>query len=439
MTIVKRSLFLLVPSTGYTDNMPNLGDRALHAGITTLLKTSHQGPKLTDEWNSFSRLTWKRLSAGQVKPKVRFATWYNRYREHSDRSFYVQKVLSNLIFGRALGWIPVWPVIDRIAMQRTGQTGREAVAPRMFPGLAAQKYGANIAAADGVIMNGGGLLADHLVRYLPGRMFALHAALQAGRPTAIVNYSFAVTRPELLDWVAPVMRGITLHAVRESRSRERLLDIGVDPRRIMVTRDAAFATMPPTAPTLTSDTPTIAIQVRGDRTPDLDAWVELIAALRTRFGARVVYLAGCHKHDPPIQAALQQRSDLDNVGAPGNVDELKAAIAGSHVLITDRYHGLVFAAMTGTPFVPMTSTTLKTAGLVADLDYPGVVRAPLTRNGINAILDDVAVLLTSRATLSASLAQRSNRFRRQLQQDYKEIVATLLPKQVKEPNRRDDR
>lgn len=431
-----RSLFVLVPPAAYTRHMPNLGDRALHEGMAALLQACHQGPRFADAWNSFPNMTWRRLSAGGGTPTTRFADWYARYQRWTARPVPLQQALAGLLFGPALAWAPFWPLLDRLAHQRTGQSGRDALAPRLFPSLAARRFAGQLATSDAVIMNAGGLLADHLARYLPGRIFALHAALQAGRPTAVVNYSFAVTRPELVDWVAPVMRAVTLHAVRESQSRDRLLALGVDPGRIVLTRDAAFAAAAPPAPPLSTGRPTIAVQVRGDRPQDLAAWADLIGALRTRFNARVVHLVGCLKYDPPILAALRRRVLLDSAEGLDSADALKTAIGGAHVLITDRYHGLVFAAQMGTPFVPLASTTHKTEGLVADLDYPGRIHPPLTVDGIPAILDDVAARLAARDVLSAALKNRAETFQAQIFSDYHSIMARLMPVGANQPTRR---
>jgi polysaccharide pyruvyl transferase WcaK-like protein len=301
------------------------------------------------------------------------------------------------------------------------------VAPRLFPGLAARTFASRLAASDAVIMNAGGLLADHLAHYLPGRIFALAAAQMAGKPTALVNYSFAVTEPEILAWVAPIMRAVDLHAVRESHSRERLVALGVEPDRIVVVPDTAFAVDPPAPSQHRPEKQlTIALQVRGDRQADIAAWAELIRELRSRFDACIALLVGCSKYDPPVIASLRRESPVDVTAGLGGLPELREAIGKADILVTDRYHGAIFATQMGTPFIPLASTTLKTAGLVADLGYASEVYPPLNRQGIPAIMSAVGTALARRDSVTAQLLERADCFRGRLFADYADIVHRLL-------------
>lgn len=421
----EKKLFLLVPPGEYTQHMPNMGDRALQEGMRILWQACHGGPVVHDEWNSFPNLTWEKLSAGGRIPPERFDSMLERCRARAGRPTPVNSALSRLLFGPLFSWLPVWPVLDRMARRNTGQSGREAVAPRIFPGLAARNFAEKMAGCDAVAMNAGGLIADHLFHYLPGRIFALHAAVRAGLPTAIVNYSFAVSKPHLLEWVAPVMRSVTLHAVRESVSREKLLDIGVDPGRIIVSRDSAFAVPAPPETKPAAGAPTIGLQIRGDRRQDIAAWTDLAGELRARYNARIIYLVGCRKYDPPVAAELKKRAALDFVHIPDSPQELKTAIGECHALITDRYHGIVFATQAGTPFVPLASTTHKTKGLLDDLGYPLAAHPQLEREHIGAVIADIESCLAGRDALSASLREHAETFRTRLLQDYREIVRRL--------------
>lgn len=420
----KKSLFVLVPPRRYTLEMPNLGDRALQEGMKNLLAASHDGAFVYDEWNSFPRMTLPRLVAGKQAASERLAQWQDSFKSQAQTTAPLQQLLSNLLLGPACAWLPVWPLLDRESFKRTGQTGREAVAPRLFPGLAARTFATRLAASDAVIMNAGGLLADHLAHYLPGRLFALAAAQMAGKPTALANYSFAVTEPDLLAWVGPIIRAIDLHAVRESHSRERLLALGVDPDRIVVVPDAAFAVDPPALQP--KEQFTVALQVRGDRPADIGAWAALIRELRSRFDARIAFLIGCRKYDPPVISRLQSASALDVVAGQGGLNDLREAIGKADLLISDRYHGAVFATQMGTPFIPLAGTTLKTAGLIADLGYKTEVHPPLTRQGIPAILSAASTALADRERNSAHLLNQAAHFKMRLFDDYANIIERLL-------------
>ena len=419
-------IFLLVPPGEFTEHMPNMGDRALHAGMRAIWQASHDGPLVFDEWNSFPGLTWKRLSTGGRIPSDRFARIHDRLMA-TGRSTAASRFLASTLFGPAFFWLPIWPALERTARANTGQSGRQALEPRLFPQLAAQRFADRMAGCGAVVMNAGGLIADHLARYLPSRIFALYAALEAGKPTAVVNYTFAVSRPELLEFVAPVLRRVTLHAVREGFSRERLIDIGVPEERITVVRDSAFAAPDPGShpEAWMEREPVITLQARGDCSQDMDAWAELAARLRGRFGVRIVCAAGCRKYDPPLIEALRRRGAHDSEVVPDSPQELKRVIGASRALVTDRYHGVVFAAQTGTPFVPLAGTTHKTAGLLQGLGYPLPARPRLEMGRVGQVVEDVEACMAAGEALSSRIGEYAASSRSMLERDYQEIVRRL--------------
>jgi hypothetical protein len=418
-------MFVLVPPTDYASRMPNLGDCGLQKGMAELLEVCHPGDWEGDDWNSFPSMTWRRLSACGVSARATLNAWHESYIRLAAHAPAWESAMSRLLFGPALGWLPLWPLLDRMALNRIGLDGRSALAPRLFPGLAARRFASRMANARSVVMNAGGLLADHLVRYLPGRLFALYAAQRAGLPTAVVNYTFAVERPDLLALAAPIMRSATLHVVRESISRERLIKLGIDERRIRVAPDSAFATGRPAIPPLSKNRPLISLQIRGDRPQNLIAWAELVSGLQNRFSAKVTFLAGCRKNDPPVLDRLRRSVPIDDSPYPSTLEGIKQAIGGSHALITDRYHGIVFAAQTGTPFVALASTTHKSEGLARDLNYPLGIHPRLSRRNVPAVVEDAARCLADRAALGGRLSRSAESCRELLFVKYRAAFQRL--------------
>ncbi len=418
-------LFFLVPPGPYSERTPNLGDRAHHEGMRSIFNSAEDISLIYDEWNSFPRMNWRRLNRPGSTPAERLQRWYDDYRKQIQRPATVQQKLNRVIRHGAAEKLPLWSRLDRAALRSTGQRGAEAVAPRLLPALYARNFAAHLAASDAVVMNAGGLLADHLVRYLPSRIFALKAATSAGLPTALLNYSFAVSRPELLDWVLPVIRRVDLHAVRESHSRDKLVALGVAPARIVVSPDAAFASAVPAVERRRGRVPVIAIQIRGDRAQNIEAWVSLIEALCSRLDARVVYLVGCQKSDPPIYQRLRARLPFVTTPDEPTLDSLKRGIGLADVLIGDRYHGLVFATQTGTPFVPLVGTTHKSDGLIRDLQYPVKLHQPLGEAAIDPVVSSVEQALDQFEELSSLLRRQANRYESVIRADYREVIGRL--------------
>jgi polysaccharide pyruvyl transferase WcaK-like protein len=424
--MTRRALFVLVPPGDYTRAIPNYGDRALHEGMRSLLTASCADELIYDDWNSFPRMTLSRLLAGGLNADERMDAWLTRMKQQAGKPAPLSQGLSSALFGPAFAWLPLWALLERVARRRTGQSGRDALRPRLFPGLAARQFSIRLAACDAVVMNAGGLLADHLGHYLPGRVFALHAAQAAGRRTALLNYSFAVSRPELLEWVAPIIRRIDLHAVRESESKERLISLGVAPDRIRIAPDTAFAAESPAVRARRNSSLTIAIQARGDRATETDAWAALVEALWSRYGARVIYLCGCIKNDPPVARRLQQATARVQRGNDHSLSELKASIGRVDLLITDRYHGMIFATQMGTPFLPLASTTHKSTGYVADLGYPVNVQPALSHDSLQDIVKLVGEILERRKEIAGDLVQKGVLLKMRVYETYESLIDTLF-------------
>ncbi|MEM6605074.1 MAG: polysaccharide pyruvyl transferase family protein [Pseudomonadota bacterium] len=441
---MSRRLFVLVPPTEYTLSMPNLGDRALHAGMRQLLASSDANEILYDTWNSFPRMTLDRLNSGHGDESARIRSWCKRFQRQCSSPPPTGEMIAMWLLDAVGDRLSLWSPLDKLARRRTGQTGREAVTPRLFPRMAAREFGCKLAASDAVMMNAGGLLADHLAHYLPGRIFALAAAQMLGRPTALVNYSFAVTQPELLNWVAPVLRRVSVHAVRESVSRERLVAIGVRPETIQVVPDASIAsgqfgsTRPPRNRVVpryaTSAELTLGIQVRGDRSFDPSAWAVLLNELRSRFNVRLLYLVGCLKHDPTALRHLRKALPLDCDDSVTDFGALQKAIGTTDLLITDRYHGMVFAALMGTPFIPFATTTHKSTGFLTDIDYPVDSQSAPDAANVRSIVDVMAELLEHREDISQELMTKVDALRQRVFTEYQSVFEKLFEQAALVPN-----
>lgn len=144
----------------------------------------------------------------------------------------------------------------------------------------------------------------------------------------------------------------------------------------------------------------VAIMVRGDRSADLDAWAALVETLRRRHCVQLHYLQGSPHHDPPVCRALGRRCRLADGGQALDLPGLLAALGRMALLITDRYHGCVFALQIGTPVLPVASTTHKTDGLLDLLGRPVPVLPPLTGATLDAYQATIDAAWEWRAALS---------------------------------------
>lgn len=418
------SILILNDQYPFSASLPNLGDRALQSGFRSLCQALCRGDAASGPWKSFPYLTGARYRRSNAAAADVLAGWHAEVTGYSTRRTRAESKLARLLAGPLLRG-GVWSPLDRWTQRRTGLRFFVALEPRILRAHAARRFRDRLAAADVVLFNAGGLLADHLHNYLPERLFQLYMAQRAGKPVAVVNYSLSLEEPGHVALAAPVLRDVVVHVVRDPISRQRLLALGVEDGRILVAPDAAFAIDPPPLPGTAPDSLEVGLMIRGDRSIDVAGWAALVECLRSQCGARVHYLQGCAKHDPPVRRALAARCRLDDDGAFLGREALLQALSRMSLLITDRYHGAVFAIQTHTAVIPVASTTHKTQGLFETFDYPVPVLSPLREALVPQYLHWAEVALRDRDLLSRQLAGIHRHLRERLVADYGELFRRL--------------
>jgi polysaccharide pyruvyl transferase WcaK-like protein len=420
----QRTLLLLSSQQPFLEQVPNLGDRALFGGLLTLIERHGGCRVLHAPWKAFPRLTGKALARADADPADLLEQWRRRLGEYPAAGVRIEDWLAARLDRPPLPWLARMSGLETLIRRRTGAPWGDALRTRL-PAHQGRALLGQIADADAALLCAGGIVADHLGRSLPGRLFEPYLTLAAGKPTAIANYSVSVERPRHVALARAVLPRVSAHLIREPRSRAVLQGLGVPDARIIESVDAAFANAVPDRERPAEQARDIAIMVRGDRAADLDAWARLVETLRRRYGVRVHYLHGCVQHDPPLRHALGRRCRLDDDGRPQRLPDLLAKLGRMAMLITERYHGVVFGLQTGTPVLPIASTTHKTDGLLDLLGHPVPVLPPPAGEALEAHLAAADALWEQRAALSALELRFAGTARGQLDRDYAELFARL--------------
>ena len=417
---------MLASPAAHVDNLPNIGDRALQRGLFSLIADILPTARiLHDDWNNFPFETYRHVLDLDIPVEKAIEKSFGKFKCRAEIRPAIQQALNRLLISPAFDHFPMMPRLDRWARFRTGQDFRQAIAPRLFPKLIAWQFASRLSASDVALMNAGGLLSDHLAHYLPGRILSLYAAKQAGLKVAVVNYSFSIIENELLRrLVRSTMRAIDFHVVRESHSQDALVALGVDEKRIIVSKDAAFySDFRPANPIVRRRR--IAIFVRGDRPVDIPAWSTLVSWMRTQLNVDVIFLYGCHKNDVAVRTALGNACALDDNGDPLDNIGTMSAISACELVISDRYHGLVFAIQAEVPFVPIASTTHKTDGLIKDIAPSLPVLPTLTADRLDQYKATIGQAYRSRRSLTQALAGKAAAIRTKLVNDYRHVFDRL--------------
>lgn len=419
----KPNILALETLWNYQSSLPNLGDRALSRGIYALIEEFSEFQIETAVWKPFPHFKLPDMKNSQTDPEALLFNWSEQLRVFSSQRTALEEWLDRIARSRLVAKSPLLGWLEDYALRQTGQPFWNAIGPRLLRAHTASGFIRQLSQANGVIFNGGGLFAEHLSRFLPGRLLELYLAKQLGLPTAVLNYSIDLRSPETTALATPVFRKVDLHVVREARSRELLISLGVNKDRIRVAPDAAFACPPPkTSQPRKQEQPVIILMIRGDREVDVEAWATVVGYLRERHGAKVRYLQGCKANDPLVQSQLAAVAQLERDSGFIGLEATKDALAVSDLIISDRYHSAIFAIEVGTPVVSLASTTHKTAGLFDGFEYGLKVQPMLSKANLSDFLKTIDQAFTNQRELSMQLEARAVSIRAEVRDDYRNAL-----------------
>lgn len=234
--------------------------------------------------------------------------------------------------------------------------------------------------ADIVFCDGDGVLADH---WDWSRRLAIHIlaewliAKRLGALTFVVNHSIAVKTPWLRELVAHVYNEMTGIVVREPKSKDELVEMGVHSDKVFVGADAAMwvaAEFSEYAENLWHsvevDNGAIGLVVRGDMNEEEDTWVNLVLEMHQRYSRQLVFICSSKAEDLPFAQSIARRAPLRIIKGIERYEHMITILRHLSVVISSRYHPIYFSILAGTPFVPIRGNTFKTQALVSLIKYP---------------------------------------------------------------------
>ena len=390
----------------------------MQAGFHTLIKANSDAIIDSGQWKVFPHLhmrKYKQLNQRGLDP---IRVWYKDIQKYDRPESRFSCKLRNFL--RCLGSTRVFAPLNSWSEKLTGLDFYSAGETRWFRRKPINKLLKQLFLADLVIFNCGGLLADHLGHYLPGRLFELYLAKKLGRVVIAANHTVSLTKPGHIQLAGPILSELDFHLVREPFSERALQSMGVASSKIRVTEDAAFAA--PNIPTLPKRRirEGIGFMIRGDRKVNFDIWTELLSRAKQKFDANVFYLQGCRKHDARVYRHLAKGVDLANDKSFIEYPDLIEAISELRLLLTDRYHGMVFAMLAGTPYLPVQSTTHKTEGFL-ELHAPNCkVLGALDKRNIDEYLHRIEGALF--APNNSSCSMEITAIVKKLHSDYQKVL-----------------
>jgi len=121
------------------------------------------------------------------------------------------------------------------------------------------------------------------------------------------------------------------------------------------------------------------------------------------------FLQNCHNHDRSVRKELGRRCKLIDDCKRLGLWETLEQISQCDLVISDRYHGVVFSILSAVPFLPVEASTFKTRDLLGEFRYPISVLDPLNEGSVEACLSNVELLLARRAEIQGLLRDARSR------------------------------
>ncbi len=249
---------------------------------------------------------------------------------------------------------------------------------------------ATYASADAVVSTGGTYLVEHY--WLSPRLFEYRVARILGKPLVFYTQSLGpFTRPALRRRLRRIFRAAALILVRDDRSRDHLLDLGVAGDDIHRLPDVVFALDAPSTPASPGDRLRVAVSVRDwpyfrergageGMAAYRNAVAGAVADLVRRHGAAVTFVSTCqgvpaYTYDDARVAHAIARALPDDVRPSVTVDDafhrpedLLAMLASFDLVIATRMHMAILALIAGVPVLPIVYE-FKTRELLDRLGY----------------------------------------------------------------------
>jgi polysaccharide pyruvyl transferase WcaK-like protein len=392
------------------DSMVNLGDRAYHVGLHNLLE-GHLGLEISmGPVKALPYLTadkTRKISSPE-DARLLFERWWQKLCQ-GNRSSLKQTNLKQSFednFVTRSGW---FRSMDDRVRHRLARGILETASPYLFRGHFVEHLVNKIEEADLVIFNGGAFVADHLDRYLPMVLFELYVAKKLGKPTAVVNQTVSISRPSNKAMVSYLYSLLDGHWVREPRSRQKLIDLGIPDDRIHLSCDAAFGLEVPGSrrqrPGHSSGT--VGICVRGDRPVRSEHWARVSDYLKEKHHFVVRFFFTSEFQDKNAYDRISKHSENDGFLEFCNYDKLIEQIQDFDFVITDRYHATIFSVLAATPFITMDSNTFKTRGLMDLFDYP--IDVISEDADLDSMKEKIEEVIAKRATLQTTLGSAAGK------------------------------
>jgi polysaccharide pyruvyl transferase WcaK-like protein len=402
----------------------NIGDKALTAGLYHIIGDDNTTNILTGVWKPFPYFTYDRLQHALETQDIQtvFSRWHAQLASISPARLAIEYVFLFFFFVIRNIFYP----IEYYFIKKCSRGVFETIEPYFIRGIMFRRVMRKIQKADAVLFNGAGLIADHIRKYVPGYLFECYCALQQKKPIASVNQSMPIQDETLRTAVLYIYSRMYRHFVREPQAKENLASMGIDASTIDVVPDAAFfAHVNRPALHNTREKNRIALLIRGDRKCEFDALESMVKALQKN-GNTVTFVHTCSAHDKAVVRELNIRKCRIEEIVNDSYEEVINALREFGIVITDRYHGAIFALRAGSPFIPLKSVTSKMDGLCDLCDTQTSALDISQHNAWKQVVDEVARIQSQYRFIQNAVVDKMSEIKSVPSQKYVSLVNDMV-------------
>jgi len=279
-----------------------------------------------------------------------------------------------------------------------------------------------------VILNPAGELNPHSIDPPLRMMMELMTAKRMGSRVGVVNFSYEITQPELAPVFGYLFNQCDFVCIRDSLSKQILLDSGVSNAKITLVPDLVFMAEPckrfdstqAMAALKLDPHSSVAVVINGKTgLSSPEDWVSLIELIH-KTGKKAVLMSNELSSDLNFLKQVAAASGALLVDRQYSYKEYSALLSKFSLVVSNRLHTCILAMVAGTPVVAIEPILRKVRGALFDVGYPLPVPSVREQDWVmtawqafqradhdrNQITSDIrSIVMTAREKISENYAQ----------------------------------
>lgn len=265
---------------------------------------------------------------------------------------------------------------------------------------------------DLVFFAGGGNLTDLYPKVLESRLLVLQLAAWLSKPVVLASQTIGPLSEASRLRLQPLLRRAAYIGVRDQTFSASQLGLPVQ----FAPDDAAFTEPQGDASTVPGADIGISYHLHKVRPQQIEHLLQATAWLIKTMGMQAIFIPHLAKADIPVGCQLQRHlpTTLRILQDPPMPGQIMRTYQGLRLVLSTRYHGVVFALASGVPVVGIYSddyTRAKIEGAYAQFNLPSYAihkdHADLLPEQAHAAMGDAAFFKDAAATTRSRLLQKN--------------------------------